>query len=181
MPKIILLILLLLLASSTEAQEENHGANLQLGFSFPEMIHVGIGYYLNENTTVNFKIGTIPDDDYPLFNNLTFSGDLGIYFGEECEKRYVRRWSYNPGFSYVKDEINTKIWHYIFLNNSVSHDIFISNDFILQSEIGIILKLMGDVRKKPNYSSSWFSGLNVEAPSILPKVGLRSKYYFSGN
>lgn len=151
--------------------------DIQAGFSVPELLLAGLRFKVTDNTRLSFSVGSIPDSYYPAFNTYSITGGACFYFGKENNKQQSKRWAYNTGLSFYKDESKYYKWNYLYFNHSVSFDVYLSSSIIFQPEAGFTVELMKVEKEKPGAGQSWFSHIGPDWP-VLPKPGIRFIYLF---
>jgi hypothetical protein len=105
----------------------------------------------------------------------SFSGDVRYYFGGLSKLSDRPPWYGKIGLNYLRDETESFIDKYLYLNTRVGREFNISGKFGIEIEAGAIFELSHErIRKQP--SISWWN-LDFSAP-VLPSVQLGLFYKF---
>jgi len=145
--------------------------NMSVGLGIPEFLNIGVRFQL-EQAQIGISIGSIPVKDESI---ISISSDVYYHFGGFSELSNRRPWYGRIGLNYLRDETETIIDKYIFLNVRIGRDINISEKIGIEIEAGAIFQLSNEeIRKKP--SSSWFD-FDFEFP-VLPSIGIGIFYRF---
>ena len=155
------------------SQSKVSKTDIQIGASIPEFVNIGVGLRTGDFSKFNIRLGNFPETDDSFLDNYTITGGFNFYFGKVNEKWNTKKWSYNPGITFFKDESKRYHWKYWFLNNSLSYDVFISKQIVFQPEFGIVIRLSETEMLKPGMSPGWSIGPD---PAVLPILGIRFRY-----
>ncbi len=137
--------------------------NMSVGIGLPELLNIGVRYQLDQ-TQIGISFGSIPGNDI-----ISISSDVYYHFGGFSELSNRRPWYGKVGLNYFRDETETIIDQYIYLNLRVGRDINISEKIGIEIDAGAIFQLSREkIRKKP--SSGWLD-FDLEFP-VLPSVGI---------
>ena len=129
------------------AQEK---VNISVGIGLPEFLNAGVRYQLGQ-MQVGASFGIMPVKDESLY---TVSGDIFYHFGGSSALSPRRPWYGRAGINYMRNETDTFIDKYVFLNTRVGRDFNISEKVGVQIDGGILFQLYNDeVRKEP--SDGW--------------------------
>ena len=147
--------------------------SLIAGAGFPEMIHVGARYQVEQGqwgASVGFAR-----------NSLTsYKADVLFHFGKASTLSSRKPWYVKWNFSYVKEKneyekINTSLF-----GGRIGREFNISQNFGIALDGGFIFRLDEDITQiKPRPASSWNIDLDLGILNILlPAVGINTFYKF---
>ena len=159
----ILLIITFLFSHSNQVFGQEK-VNLSTGFGIPELLNIGVRYQLSQ-VQIGLSVGSIP---VPNENIISISGDVYYHFGGFSELSNRRLWYVKIGLNYLRDETESVIDKYLYLNTRVGRDFNISNKIGIEIDVGAIFQLDNEViRKKP--PSGW--NIDIEMP-VIPSIGI---------
>jgi hypothetical protein len=148
---------------------------LTSGASIPDLFHAGIGFSVDRNVVLNVKLGNAFQREFGFWGTYTIGSDVSIYFGKESEKYRARKWAVNTGFTFLKDENRAAVWKYLYFDNSLSYDLFLTGNIIFQPEVGVAFQLFKERYSKPDYKPGWFGYLDINFP-VIPVFGGRFRF-----
>lgn len=144
--------------------------NISAGIGLPELINVGVRYQIDQ-MQIGISFGSVPVKDESL---ISVSGDIFYHFAGLSEFSNRRPWYGRVGLVYLRDETNTFIKKYLFLNSRVGRDFNVSEKIGVQIDAGVIFQLYNDqVKKEP--SNGWDFDLNFP---VFPSFGAGIYYRF---
>ncbi len=163
--------ILLLIAFSFSYSHQVFGqekVNISAGVGIMELINLGVRFQLNQSQ-IGFGVGFFPAADETV---TSFHGDYYFHFAGKSKLSTRRPWYGKFGLNYLRDEDESDILNYLFLNLKVGRDFNISKRLGIAFEVGGLVKLMyNKVEKIP--SNSW----NPVIPA-LPGFGIGLFYRF---
>lgn len=138
--------------------------NISIGIGLPELLNINVRYQLKQSQ-IRIGFGTLPLKEESL---ISISGDFYYHFGGFSELSNRRPWYGRIGLNYLRDETESIIDKYLFLNTRIGRDFNISNKIGIEIDIGTGIRLKNEViRKKP--SSGWI--IAIEVP-FIPSIGI---------
>ncbi len=170
-----ILILPVFLWMQTIACGQGKNMILIAGASIPDLFHAGIGFCVDRNVVLNVKLGNGFQREFGFFRNYTVGSDVSIYFGKESEKYKAKKWAVNSGLTFLKSESAAAVWRYLYFDNSLSYDLFLTGNVIFQPEVGVAFQLFKDRYSKPDYKPGWFGSLDINMP-VIPVLGGRFRF-----
>lgn len=139
------------------------------GLGFPELLNIGV-HFSSKQIQIGFFGGFWPTKKENL---MTLGGDFYYHFGGFSELSERKPWYGRAGFIFYREETDTFIAKYVFLDLRVGREINITKRFGIQPDIGATIQLShSEIRKAP--TSGWFDG-SWEFP-VLPSMGLTLIY-----
>ena len=136
--------------------------NISAGVGIMELINLGVRFQLNQSQ-IGFGVGFFPVANESV---TSFHGDFYYHFAGKSKLSIRRPWYGKVGLNYFRDETESTINKYIFLNLKVGREINISKRFGIALEAGGLVQLMYiKVEKTP--SNTW----GLEVP-IIPGFGV---------
>ena len=133
--------------------------NMSLGIGFPELLNIGLRYQIDQ-TQIGISYGSISAD------GISVSGDVYYHFGGFSKLSYRRPHYQRIGLIYYREETESSIDKYLFLNLRVGSDINISRKVGIEIDAGILIKLSEEeIEKKPSWDL-------VTVPTVLPCIGI---------
>lgn len=142
--------------------------NLTTGIGLPELINIGMKYQVNQSQ-IGLSVGSFPVGSNE--NIISISTDYYYHFGGLSELNKVRPWYAKVGLNYLRDETETIIDKYVFLNTRIGRDFNISKKIGIQLDIGLLIELQNEQERKIPINDSWNLNLDLDFP-ILPSIGI---------
>ena len=146
---------------------------LSAGFGIPEFLHVGLGLQFDQ-AQIGLSAGTLPNYDESMNS---FSGDFRYYFGGFSQLSDRPPWYGKIGLNYLRDETETFIDKYLYLNTRLGREFNISSHFGVEFEAGAIFELSYKRTSKPSPNNWWTFDFNMSA-QVLPGAEIGIFYRF---
>ncbi|MGA2408444.1 MAG: hypothetical protein ABSF81_17085 [Bacteroidales bacterium] len=162
----LLFMFLLSYGNQTSGQKN---VNISAGFGLPELLNIGVRYQL-EQVQIGLSVGSIPvKKDESIFS---VSGDVFYHFGGYSKLSTRHPWYGRVGLDYLKDETETLLDKYLYLNSRIGRDFNISKKIAIEIEAGAFFRLFyNEIRKNP--SNAWEFDFNFP---VLPSFGIGLSY-----
>jgi hypothetical protein len=138
--------------------------NVSVGMGLPEFLNVGVRYQLDQ-AQIAFSLGSMPVGGESIFSA---GGDVYYHWGGKAESVQRRPWYGRIGLSYLRDETESLVDKYLYLNIRIGRDFNISRKLGIEIDAGAIYQLFKDETIKKT-SSGW--DFDFEFP-ILPSFGV---------
>ena len=162
---LLLLIILFSFGNQVYTQEK---VNISAGVGIMELINLGLKFQLNQKQ-IGIGVGFMPAGDESV---TSFFGDFYFHFAGKSKLSTRRPWYGKFGLNYFRDETESAIYKYLYLNLKVGRDFNISKRVGIALEAGGLVQLMfKEVEKTP--TNSW----GPEMP-VLPGIGVGIFYRF---
>ena len=145
--------------------------NISVGFGVPEFLNLGLRFQFDQ-VQIGLSAGTFPVDDESMNS---FSGDVRYYFGGLSDFSNRPPWYGKIGLNYLRDETESYIDKYLYLNARLGREFNISDRFGIELEAGAIFELSYERIRKQGAYGGW--DLNFSTP-VLPSVGIGLFYRF---
>lgn len=161
-----ILLIVAVLFSSVHQAFGQEKVNVSAGFGLPELLNIGVRYQSNQ-TQIGLSIGSMPLGSSR--NIISILGDVYYHFGG-FSKLSNRRPLYGRfGLNYLRDETESRIDKYLYLNMRLGRDFNLSKKVGIGIDAGALFELYHqEIRKKP--SSSW---LNIDFGfPVIPSLGV---------
>lgn len=133
---------------------------VRAGFGVPELLNVGLNFRLDQ-LELGFCIGSLPVTGDKIVSVL---GDIRYHFAGHSTLSDSRPWFVGAGLNYLRDEIESKIDNFFYLNLRIGREFNMTERVGIAADVGTLFQLMKtESRKKPPYG--W--NLNINFPVFL--------------
>lgn len=139
--------------------------NLSLGIGVPEFIHIGGRYQFNQ-CQLGLGMGLIPATDESL---ISVTSDFYYHFAGTSSLSQRRLWFARTGLVFIRDNYETAIDDYLYLNLRLGRDINLNRKMGLALDAGAIFQLLKETREKNPPGTGWDFDLNFP---VLPAFGI---------
>jgi len=130
------------------------------GFGIPELLNAGLGYSTGQ-LQLGVSVGSMPVKDERIISIL---GDIRYHFAGRSAYTHLRPWFARLGVNYMRDEIQSKIDCYVYLNARIGREFNLSTRVGIDLDAGAIFQLVkNETRKTP--PPGW--SLNIHFPVFL--------------
>jgi len=164
-------VVISVLCSSGHRVNGQGTVNISAGFGVPEFLNIGLGFEFNQ-IQIGLSAGIFPAYDESMNS---FSGDLRYYFGGFSELSDRPPWYGKIGLNYLRDETESFIDKYLYLNARFGREFNITGNFGIEIEAGAIFELSYERIRKQSPNSWW--NLDFDAP-VLPSAEIGLFYRF---
>lgn len=173
MKQLVVFLLILLMSSDIIAQDsiDGHpqGFRPMVGFSLPELLHIGTRYQVND-MQYGLSIGSFPADNESI---ITYSADIMWHLFGEKNALNMKPWYGKIGYTFMREETDFEINTWSYAHVRFGHAFALSNFIALHIDAGLMFQTMHqEIEKKPK--NSWLN-FDFEFP-VLPSVGITTAY-----
>jgi hypothetical protein len=142
-----------------------------IGFSLPELLHVGVRYQAND-MHIGVNIGSFPADNESI---ITYSVDMLWHLFGQRNALGNKPWYGKLGYTVMREESEFEINTWSYIHTRFGHEFALSNSLALLIDAGLMFQIQHDeIEKKPQ--NSWLD-FDFEFP-VLPSIGITTAYTF---
>ena len=137
---------------------------ISAGMGLPELMNVDARYLVNQ-TQFGVGIGTFPVKDESI---ISVTGDIYYHFAGSSKFSDRHTWYGRAGLDYLRDETNSILDKYLYLNLRIGRDFNFSDKIGIEFDLGGMVQLYNEtIHKVPQ--NGWEFG--IDSP-VLPGISL---------